>query len=130
MQSSNITIANKWFEIVLGGQVIDAKDRIKCLGVYIDNSWKHHFHVSQVCKKASKKLYALAKISKFMNIHQRIALLKTPIMHQLSYCLLVSMFYSIYIEYIYYQNIVSIHQRNLPILAIEILKCKEYVAER
>ena len=38
----------------------------KLLGVLIDNKLTFNEHVSKLCKKASNKLHALARISKYM----------------------------------------------------------------
>ena len=38
----------------------------KLLGVIIDNKLTFNEHVSKLCKKASNKLHALARISKYM----------------------------------------------------------------
>ena len=41
---------------------ITSESRVKLLCIYIDNRLNFDYHVSQLCKKASKKLHALARI--------------------------------------------------------------------
>ena len=39
----------------------------KVLGVYFDNKLNFEYHSGKLCKKASQKLHALAKVSSFMS---------------------------------------------------------------
>ena len=41
---------------------------IKLLGIHINNNLNFDYHVNQLCKNASKKLHALARIAKYMDI--------------------------------------------------------------
>ena len=43
----------------------------KLLGVKIDNKLMSDCHVSDMCKKANRKINALARIAPFMNINKR-----------------------------------------------------------
>ena len=45
--------------IVINGQTVDIVDHVKLLGVTISNDLKWNLHVDAICKKASKRLYAL-----------------------------------------------------------------------
>ena len=45
---------------------VTSKSRVKLLGIHIDNRLNFDYHVSQLCKKASKKLHALARIFKYV----------------------------------------------------------------
>ena len=42
----------------------------KLLGVHFDNSVTFDYHMSELCKKASKKTNALARVSQYMNFLQ------------------------------------------------------------
>ena len=42
----------------------------KLLGVHFDNSVTFDYHMSELCKKASKKTNALARVSQYMNFFQ------------------------------------------------------------
>ena len=128
-------------------------DRVKLLGVHTEGKLNFDFHVSQLCKKASQKLHALARICKYMDTNKRRMLMKSFITSQFSYCPLIWMFHSRTIEHrinriheralrlVYDQsheltfdqllvkdNSVSIHQKNLQVLATEIFKAKNGIA--
>ena len=45
---------------------VTSESRVKLLGIHIDNRLNFDYHVSQLCKKASKKLHALARIFKYV----------------------------------------------------------------
>ena len=118
----------------------------KLLGVTIDNSLKFDIHVTNLCKKASQKLNALSRISSYMGISKRKNLMKAFITSQFGYCPLVWMFHSrslnnkinhiheralrvvyndkqsSFNELLQKDNSVSIHHRNLQVLATEVYK--------
>ena len=64
---------------------------VSCCSIRIEDSVKLNFdyHVNQLCKKASKKLHALARIA--MDIHKRRMLMKASTVF---YCHLTWMFHS------------------------------------
>ena len=64
------------------------------LGITIDNNMEFDEHVSRLCKKASQKLHALARVSNFMNVEQRRKIMKAFIASQFGYCPVVWMFHS------------------------------------
>ena len=121
--------------------------------VYLDNRLNFDYHVSQLCKRDEKKLYALTRVFKCMNTSQRKLTVKTFKMSQFSNCSLIWMFHSQGMEYrinrfhertlkLIYPNqhqitfkelleknkTVSIHQRNLQTLATEIYKAKNKIS--
>ena len=53
-------------KILINIQISDIKvtseSRVKLFGIYIDNKLNFDYRVSQLCKKASKELHALARI--------------------------------------------------------------------
>ena len=98
--------------------------------------------------KASKKLHALARIAKYMDINKQRILTKAFVSSQFSYCALIWMFHSKNIEHrisnidkkalkLVYEDShdlmfedflakdksVSVHQKNLQLLATEIFRC-------
>ena len=79
------------------------------LGFHIDGRLDFDHHVSQICRKASKKLHALSRISKCMDINKRRMLMKALIILQFSYCPLVWMFHSRNTE----NRVNKIHERVL-----------------
>ena len=84
----------------------------KLLGVKIDFELSFDDHVSSLCKKASNKLHALARISYLMSIEQRSKIMKAFIYSQFGYCPLVWMFHSRKLN----NRINNIHERALRIV--------------
>ena len=89
-----ISNQSKGIVINIEDEVIECSDSVKLLGITIDNKLDFSAHVSNICKKVSLKLHALARISKFMTHDKLRLLLKAFIESQFGYCPLVWMFYS------------------------------------
>ena len=66
----------------------------KFLGVKIDSKLSFEHHVSSLCKKASQKLHALARVVNFMDLAKRKSLMKVFITSQFNYCPLIWMLHS------------------------------------
>ena len=66
----------------------------KLLGVKFDSNLSFENLVTSLCKKASQKLRALARISHYMNLNKRRNLMKAFITSQFSYCPLMWMFHN------------------------------------
>ena len=66
----------------------------KLLGMKIDNMLTFQEHVEGLCKKASQKVSALAKISSLMRFEQRMRIVNSFITSHFSYCPWVWMFHS------------------------------------
>ena len=64
----------------------------KLLGVIIDNKLTFNEHVSKLCKKASNKLHALARISKYMTKDKLRTIMNAFFSSRLAYCPLIWMF--------------------------------------
>ena len=118
----------------------------KLLGVNIDNKFSFDKHVELLCMKASQKLHALSRISRYMDVKRRQCIMKAFIISQFGYCPLVWMFHSrkmnnrinkiheislrivykdnasTFRELLQKDNSVSIHERNIQNLAIELYK--------
>ena len=80
-------------------------------GIHINNLTMD-YHVNQLCRKASKKLYALARIAKNTEINKQRMLMKAFESSQFSYCLLLWMFHSRKLE----SRINSIPMRALKLI--------------
>ena len=118
----------------------------KLLGIKIDHKLSFEPHVESLCKKASQKLNALARMASSLKFKQRKLLLNAFITSQFSYAPVVWMFHSrklnnrinhihervirlVYKDYtssfdelLFKDNSFRIHHRNLQKLAIEIFK--------
>ena len=148
-----ITSSTSPVEIQIENTIISSVKRVKLLGVHIDGRLDFDYHVNQICKKASKKIPALSKVCKYMDQNKQRMLMKTFIIPQIFYCPLVWMFhsqntknrvnkihertlrlvyddstYSRFDELLIKGKSVSIHQRNLQLLATEIFKVKNGVS--
>ena len=132
----------------INGDIIYGNKSVKLLGVKIDNKLDFNEHVSNICKKASLKLHALARISNLMDKNKLRNLMKAFIESQFAYCPLVWMFHSralnnkinniheralrlvykdnelSFQELLEMDKSFSIHERNLQKLSIEMYKVK------
>ena len=118
------------------------------MGLKIDNKLTFDCHISDMCKKANRKTNALARIAPFTNINRRHILMKSFFRSKFDYCPLIRMCHSrkhnrkinrlrerclriiyndkqsSFIKFLEKDNSVSIHQRNLQILANEMFKVR------
>ena len=133
-------------KIKFGNAQIKERSEEKLLGETLDKNLTFKPHVSNLCKKANQKIHGLARISKYMETEKIVLLMKTFIMSQFNYCPLVWMLHdrnlnnkinkmhlrALRIAYIDYEsdfetllkgdNSVTVHQRNLQLLMVEIYK--------
>ena len=141
-----ISKKSKDISIILRGEVIECSNSVKLLGVTIDNRLDFNEHVSKLCKKASSKLHALARVSNLMSKKKLRVLMKSFVESQFSYCPLIWMFHSrtlnnrinklherglrlvykdsdlTFEELLHKDKSFTIHQRNLQNLATEMYK--------
>ena len=74
--------------------IINNSNEEKILGVKIDEKLSLENHVPSLCKKASRKLHALARIVNYMDLSKRKCLMKAFVTSQFNYCPLIWMFHS------------------------------------
>ena len=132
--------------ISIDDNVIANSDDNKILGVNFDNKLNFKKHITKLCKKASQKLHALARLSNLMSCEQRKIIMNAFISSHFSYCPLIWMCHSRSLHnhinkiheralrIVYKDNTssfkqllklsgsISIHHKNLQLLAIEIYK--------
>ena len=120
----------------------------KLLGVQVDSKLSFDNHVSKLCQKASNKLYALARISPYMDQKKLRTLMRAFITSQFQYCPLIWMFHSrqlnkkinkiqeralritykdaesTYSELLEKDCAVTIHTKNLQLLMTEMYKTR------
>ena len=130
----------------ISGSLIQESDEEKLLGVKLDRILNFKSHASNLCKKASQKLRALARVSKYMEKSKLELTITSFVMLHFSYCPLLWMFHdrksygkinkiheralriihkdstSGFEGLLIKSNSVSVHQRNLQLLLIEIYK--------
>ena len=84
-----ISNRDKDLSLIIDNEVIECSKSVKLLGVTIDNGLNFSEHISNLCKKVSTKLHALARVSNFMRHGKLRLLMKAFIESQFSYCPLV-----------------------------------------
>ena len=134
--------------IYTGNELIESEDIVELLGVKIDSKLKFNDHVTNLVKKGNQKLHALARISKFLSNDKLRLIMRTFIESQFNYCPLLWMFHSRILnekinklheralrlvyktenltfgQLLEKDKSVTIHERNLQKLAIEMYKVK------
>ena len=134
--------------IIIGGSEISESESEKLLGIIIDSKSTFSHHVNQLCAKANQKLYALARVSNYMDEDKIKLIMNAFIMSNFNYCPLIWIYHdratnnridkiheralriayrdteSSFNELLAKDNLVSVHQRNLQLLMIEIFKPK------
>ena len=134
--------------IQIQNSCIKASSSEELIGIKIDSNLTFHGHIISSCSKANKKLSVLSRVSKYMGINKRRILMKSYIFSQFNYCPLVWMCHSrslnnkinriqeralriVYKDYkssfkelLQKDKSITIHQKNLQYLAIEIYKVK------
>ena len=138
--------------IKIGSDKIFNETSVKLLGVTIDQNLNFNEHVTNLCKKASKKLHALARVSKYMSMNKLRTIMKAFIESQFGYCPLIWMFHnrtlnnrinkiheralrlvykdnsSTFPELLSKDKSFSVHHRNLQKLAVEMYKVKHNIS--
>ena len=62
---------------VIDSNLIESENEQVLLGVLIDSKLTYKSHVNNICKKASQKINALARISSYLDIQKRRTLMKS-----------------------------------------------------
>ena len=85
---------NKPVGIKIGDYTIDNSECKKLLGVKTDINLNFNDHISDLCKKASRKISALARVTPFMGLSKRKFLINAFFTSQFSHCPLILMWHS------------------------------------
>ena len=96
----------------INGISIPNETHVDLLGILIDNQLYFDIHITGLCKKASNKLNALARISSFIDLDKRKVLMRAFFLSQFSYCPLVWMLHSRKLN----NRINKLHERSLRIV--------------
>ena len=134
--------------IYMGNELLESEESVDLLGVTIDSKLNFNDHVTNLIKKGNQKFHALARISKYLCEDKLKLILRTFIISQFNYCPLIWMFHGrilnskinklheralrlvykdnnlTFQELLEKDNSVTIHDRNLQRLAIEMYKVK------
>ena len=84
----------------------------KLLGVTFDNQLNFNHHISKICKTASNKLHALARVSHYMDEDKRRILFNSYFSSQFNYCPLIWMNHNKSIN----KKINNLHERALRLI--------------
>ena len=74
--------------------VIKKSNAEKLLGINMDTKLSFQNHISSLCKKASQKVHAFARIIIYIDLSKRKFLTKTFVTSPFNYCLLIWMFHT------------------------------------
>ena len=143
---SHIVSCSEPSAALIDGSSIESNTKEILLGIPIDRDWKFGEHVNNLCKKSSQKLNALVRLAPFLNVDKKRIIMKAFIESQFGYCPLAWMFHSrslnnkinpihkraLRITYngkssssqnlLEKDNFITIHHRNVKILATEAYK--------
>ena len=138
--------SNEKVSIKIGSHEIANTQHEKLLGVHLDSGLSFDYHISEICKKASSKVCALARVTSGMILAKKLSLMNAFFNSQFNYCPLIWMCHSCEdnnninrlhercLRIIYNDKqssfnallekdgSVSIHERNIKILATEMFK--------
>ena len=140
------TSRNEMEQIKLQNLTIEETDKAKLLGITFDKNLTMHYHIKHICKHAINKLYALARLSPYLDEQKRKILMKSFVISQFNYCPIIWMYcqrksnnlinriheralriaYNDYVsnfsQLLENDDSVTIHHRNIQALATEIYK--------
>ena len=80
------------FTISVNSKIILCSNKVKLLGITIDNELKFKKHIEDLCKKASYKLHALRRIRGYLTVEKARILANAFIDSQFNYAPLIWMF--------------------------------------
>ena len=111
----NVLFAGHKFEhlwLDVGNNRIWESNYEKMLGILIDNSLIFDNYVAKICRKSSRKLTALARLTSILPFCKMNILMASFFLSQFSYCPLIWMFYNRKTN----EKINKLHERSLQIL--------------
>ena len=80
--------------IKIGSHVIANTKREKLLEVHFDSGLSFDYHISEICKKASRKVCPLARVTSWMSLSKKCSLMNAFFNSQFNYCPLIWMCHS------------------------------------
>ena len=143
---SHLLLSTTTLNVSIGDVSLTTSTTETLVVIIIDSELSFEQHLSSICSKASKKLHALGRISGYMSFEKRRILMKAFIESFINYCPLIWMFHlktmknkinrihertlrlvysdcsSNFGELLKKDGSLSIHDRNIQTLAIEIYK--------
>ena len=86
--------SNEKVTMKIGSHEIGNTKREKLLGVHLDRRLSFDYHISQICKKASRKVYVLARVTSGMRLSKKRTLMNAFLNSLFNYCPLILMCHS------------------------------------
>ncbi len=86
--------SNQAIAVNIGNSTIENTGEEKLLGVTIDNNLTFEAHITKLCEKAGNELFALSRMSPYMDYSKLRVLLRSFVISQFQYCPLVWLFHS------------------------------------
>ena len=99
-------------KIILNNNEIASSNEERRLGILLDSKLTLDSHITSLCKKAGQKPSALARINHYLTPHQKLLLLNSVVKSQFSYCPLIWMITSRYLN----NGLNGIHERALRLI--------------
>ena len=96
-------------EIMLNNNNITSSNEEKLLGIFLDSKLNFESYIGSLCREAGQKINAVARLKKYLTSDQRNLPLNCVIKSQLTYCPLIWMFTSRYLN----NALSNIHERVL-----------------
>ena len=85
-------------EIRLNNNKITSSNEEKLLGIFLDSKLNFESHIGSLCRRAGQKISALARLKNYLSSDQRNLLLNSVIKSLLTYCPLIWMLTSRYLN--------------------------------
>jgi len=118
--------SNQDVTVNVGSSIIGNTEEEKLVGVMIDKKLTFETHINKLCKKAGNKLFALSRLSLYMNSNKLRILMRAFVMSQFQYCQLAWMFHSRHLN----NKINKIHERALRIAYKDYVSSFDILLER
>ena len=100
------------YEIMLNDSKITSSNEKKLLGIFLDSKLNFESYIDSLCRNAGQKINALARLKNYLTSDQRNLLLNSVLNCQFTYCLLIWMFTSHYLN----NALNNIHDRALRLI--------------
>ena len=85
----NINTNMESMDVSIDGQMIKTTDQMRLLGVDIDEKMNFSVHISEMCKKVSRKVGVLMRLRNMIPESAKLTIYKSSILPYLTYCQLV-----------------------------------------
>ena len=78
--------SNEINSICVRNMILESKSDVKLLGVHIDSKLSFDLHVSEICKRAGRKLNVLGRLSKTLDVKAKFMLFNSFVLSDFNFC--------------------------------------------